>query len=224
MDAGFGDGIVADGERTPSGGLGLRLRLASVFALFLSGLIAPEAAEPKTPDEPSWKLEPGYNHVGSLAPSAAAPIEQLLVGADGIKEKYDDWGVECTNGDVGKQCAAGQFHEDPKSGVIVFAIQVYPSEQLGTRVLIRMPLGLRLSEGVRLELDTQPSEQHADVATCLPEGCVVLLIMSEGTIDIMKAAQVLTVSAISFASGGKLTFRISLKGFPRSLKRLEELQ
>ncbi|MGO7867436.1 invasion associated locus B family protein, partial [Rhizobium ruizarguesonis] len=59
---------------------------------------------------------------------------------------------------------------------------------------------LKLSEGVRLELDTQPSEQHADVATFLPEGCVVLLIMSDRTVDIMKAAQELTVSATSFAS------------------------
>jgi invasion protein IalB len=204
--------------------LGLRLRLASVLALLLSGLVGPEAAERKNFDEASLRMESGYNSAGSLAPSAAAPIEQLLVGADGIKEKYDDWGVECAIVDVGKQCAAGQFHEDPESGVAVFAIQVWPSEELGTRALIRMPLGLKLSEGVRLELDTQTSEQHADVATCLPEGCVVLLIMSDGTIDIMKAAQMLTVSATSFASGGKLTFRISLKGFPRSLQRLEELQ
>jgi invasion protein IalB len=87
-----------------------------------------------------------------------------------------------------------------------------------------MPLGLKLSDGVRLELDTQPSKQHADVATCLPDGCVVLLIMSDATIGILNAAQVLTVSATSFASGGKLTFRVSLKGFPRSLERLDELR
>jgi invasion protein IalB len=48
--------------------------------------------------------------------------------------------------------------------------------------------------------------------------------MSDRTVDIMKAAQLLTVSATSFASGGTLTFRISLKGFSRSLERLEELQ
>ncbi|WP_260694721.1 invasion associated locus B family protein [Rhizobium leguminosarum] len=194
------------------------------MALLLSGLVGPEAAQRKNSDEASWRVESGFNRAGSLALGAAAPSEQLLVAADGIKEKYDDWGVECAVVDVGKQCAAGQFHEDPKSGLVAFAIQVYPSEELGTRVLIRMPLGLKLSDGVRLELDTQPSKQHADVATCLPDGCVVLLIMSDATIDILKAAQVLTVSATSFASGGKLTFRVSLKGFPRSLERLDELR
>lgn len=199
----------------------------SVFALFLFPSLAAEgAAERRTMDGPSWRLERGHKASGETdrRTRTEASTEQLLNGESGVKEKYDDWGVECIVVDAGKRCAASQFYEDPKTGMVVFAIQVYPSEEGGTRVLIRMPLGLNLSEGVRLKLDTQPAEQHAGVATCLPDGCLVLLRMSNINLNIMKAAQGLMISATSFASNEDLVFRVSFRGFSRSIERMEELR
>lgn len=145
-------------------------------------------------------------------------------GADSLKESYGDWAVECNIVETWKKCSIGQFQYDQQQHAIMFSIEILPPENGDYRGSVRMPFGLKLSDGIRLKLDKQAVEQRGSFATCLLNGCLVPLIFSGSSIEAMKTGKTVVVSATAFSGGQSPTFNVSLKGFAAAIERLRELQ
>ncbi|MGV1822379.1 invasion associated locus B family protein [Agrobacterium sp. CG160-95] len=182
----------------------------------------------QSPDSRRYLLdEPGLAQTVSNDDSGAGNgdnAKKLANGADRIKEIYGDWAVECRMVEAKRACSMGQFYHNANTGMVMFAIELFPPENGLTKMLLRMPLGLRLSEGINLRLDDESSGQHAGIVTCTQEGCLVPLTLSASSIDTMKKAGSLKVSGMAFAEGANPVFHVSLKGFSLSFERLETMR
>lgn len=219
-------------ERVISGGKWVYV-LAAIFVLLNNS--AQASAGHLFDEEKSWLRESGTllvepnnrwqldMHV-SPQTSDEEQTSTLPNGADGLKENYGDWGVECRIVEERRKCSVGQYQYNQQQRVTIFSIEILLSEDGNYSVLMVMPFGLNLSDGVLLRLDDQAADQRASFLTCLPSGCLAPLKFSPDTIETMKRAKDMRVSATAFGGGQSPTFIVSLKGFSNAIQRLKDLQ
>lgn len=91
-------------------------------------------------------------------------------GVDALKESFGDWAVECKIAGAARTCSMGQHRRDTKTGQIVIAIAIFLTENGSTKIVILMPFGLALAQGIQLRLDNWSAEQTAQFATCIVDG------------------------------------------------------
>lgn len=144
-------------------------------------------------------------------------------GADYFKETYGDWGVECTIVEFRRSCSVGQSQYD-QVHTTIYSIAIYPPENGESKVVILMPFGLKLSEGVTLKIDNLPSQQNANFVTCIKNGCIIVLRFSDKTLDILKTSNILKIGSVSFSSGESTTVNASLRGFSAAIERLRNIK
>lgn len=207
--------------------------LAAIL-LLLSGSAQAYANRPSQDDRtsPIGRLvmaDPNYRRLSEAQgrPQVSGPEQpptSLPNGADALKESYGDWAVECSIVEARKKCSVGQFQYDQQQRAVIFSIEVLPPEDGGYKIAVMMPFGLNLPDGIRLKLDDGSAEQRGSFATCLPNGCLVPLKFTDSSIEAMKVAKILKVSATAFGDRQNPTFNVSLKGFSSAIERLEDLQ
>ncbi len=144
--------------------------------------------------------------------------------ANSVREGFEDWAVECKIIEAARRCSMGQYHEDKKTGRTIIAIAIFPPADGLTRVLVLMPFGLSLSQGIRLKMDGQPAAQIAPFATCVADGCLVPMVFSGDSIDALKHAGTLAIAATVHGTSTEQMFEISLKGFAAAYGRLISLK
>lgn len=145
-------------------------------------------------------------------------------GVDTLKEGFGDWAVECKIVGAARRCSMGQYQQDRKTGRTVIAIAISPTENGSTKIMILMPLGLELAEGIRLKLDNWSVDHTEQFTTCISDGCLVPIAFSDATMEALKQAKTLTIAATVSSSGTSLAFNISLKGFAAAYARLMSLR
>ncbi|MGK9264083.1 invasion associated locus B family protein [Sinorhizobium meliloti] len=145
-------------------------------------------------------------------------------GADALKETYGDWAVECTVIGIQNKCSLVPSQHDQQQRASMFSVEILIAESGENRLAVMMPFGLNLADGIRLTLDDRPAEQRGSFATCLPNGCLVPLTLPDASIEAIKKAKNLRVSATAFGGGQGPTFTVSLKGFSTAIERLKNLQ
>lgn len=219
-------------KRVISGGKSVYV-LAAIFVLLNNS--AQASAGHLFDEEKSWLRESGTLLVEpsnrwqldmqvSPQTSDEEQTSTLPNGADGLKENYGDWGVECRIVEERRKCSIGQYQYNQQQRVTIFSIEILLSEDGNYSVLMIMPFGLNLSAGVLLRLDDQAADQRAGFLTCLPSGCLAPLKFSPDTIETLKQGKDMRVSATAFGGGQSPTFIVSLKGFSNAIQRLKELQ
>lgn len=144
-------------------------------------------------------------------------------GAD-VKESFGDWAVQCRKPGSIMQCRMGQYQEDTKTGRMVFAMEISPPDIGGAKVVIMLPFGLQVTDGIRLKLDDNLAVQNAKFATCIPIGCLVLLKLTIANLEAVRQANKFQIIPKIYGSGSPAPFSVSLRGFSAAYARLQDLQ
>jgi invasion protein IalB len=151
----------------------------------------------------------------------AAPNSTLPNGATSLNETYQDWVVLCgaTEGG-GRACVMTQQQHKQDTGQLVLAAEftrVTKDSATGSLVL---PFGLKLSEGVTLQVDDGPVSKPLPFATCLPAGCIVQLSFDAAAVKALRSGTVAKLVAKAHDSGQNVQLGISLKGFASAHDRV----
>lgn len=147
--------------------------------------------------------------VAATLPAAAAPQPG---------QKFGDWSVGCEQIEGGQLCNISQSMRNEESKqTLVVAIARPP--QGDPQFLIRVPLGVILTEGVGIKVDDGPAARIPFIQ-CLPNGCQTIVPMQADTVTRMKGGNVLNISFVA-PGGGVVTAPMSLKGFTAGFDSLK---
>ena len=140
-------------------------------------------------------------------------------GATSLNEAYQDWTVLCATSEKGRICLMTQQQRKSDTNQLVLAAEfnaVSANEMKGTLVL---PFGLRLADGVVLQIDEQALSAPLPFATCLPTGCIIAADFDAGMVKALRAGAALKLTAKAHDTGQNVLFSISLKGFAATQDR-----
>ena len=96
----------------------------------------------------------------------------------------------------------------------------YPPGQDVAKGRMLLPLGILLSEGVRMQIDDQGATV-LPVRYCDKQGCHVFLNLADDVISMLKKGNNVTLSYV-LSSNKRLTFPVSLTGFSKIIKTLSK--
>ena len=207
---------------------------ASVVSLVLSGSVAHTAIGSSVNDAGLETAGKGFSMVEGEEGSTPRVLPEngnpatvdrpaFPDGPDAIQERYGDWGVECKSVDRAMSCSMSQIHYNPSKGLLLFSIEIFPSREGQTNIQITMPFGLELSEGIRLQLDNQPAGPKANFATCLQQGCLVGIKISNELLEMIRNAENLRIVSTAYGADEHPAINVSLSGFSAALDRLKRL-
>lgn len=155
------------------------------------------------------------------APPQGAPV--LPNGATSISEVYGAWTVQCRIIRNEKICTFNQVLTNQATEQVGFAIDLLPSEGsvLGH---VLLPLGIRLADGLVLQVDTHDPASKLQFTHCVATGCIAAVQFNDANIKALEAGTRLAARVTVETSGLPLTFQISLAGFGAALARTSQLQ
>lgn len=139
------------------------------------------------------------------------------------QETYQDWTVACTTKDGVLGCTMSQQQRHSTSRQLVLAVELVPAKEGGMAGHIVLPFGLRLRDGVTVQVDDKPATPPVPFSTCLPVGCVVPIAFDAGASARLRAGEVLKLAAAANDDGKTVSFSVSLKGFSAARDRLKAL-
>ncbi len=157
----------------------------------------------------------------STFPVMAQEKAELPGGASSLRETYQDWTVQCQVVNNVKQCAISQ-QQQQQNGQRVLAVEFQPNSEGGVSGIAVMPFGLKLSEGVKLQIDDQAELPAIAFSTCLPAGCILPIQLDAKNVAASQAGQALKLKSAS-VDGREMTLPVSLKGFSAALDRVSKL-
>ena len=144
-------------------------------------------------------------------------------GASSLVETYEDWGVICrAPGDL-TSCLARQVQSNNQTKQVVLTAEIAKLPDGKFAGALMLPLGLSLAQGAQLKLADTPLGSARPFSTCLPQGCLVPLDITDDVIAKLKAGSAITVAVTTAAPAQPLTFTVSLKGLSGALNRVNEL-
>ncbi|RZI57259.1 MAG: invasion associated locus B family protein, partial [Zymomonas sp.] len=101
----------------------------------------------------------------------------------------------------------------------VLLVELRPAEDGRLRGNLILPFGLALQKGATFAVDDLPPGKPAPFRTCLPVGCVVSLLFTDGITQSLRSGTKLIVKAQASDPEAEVPFSISLKGFDAALQR-----
>ena len=156
----------------------------------------------------------------AAAPAAAAPAAEKDTAKDKTAKTEALWTKRCeTEGEKKGQCELFQRLIVKETGkrVVEFAVG-YPEKKDEARGVIVLPLGILLTEGVKLQIDAGQTFS-VKPRYCGPEGCYAYVNLNKQMLDLMRKGK---EAGISFQTlqGKTITVKLSLEGFGKSLKEI----
>ena len=130
------------------------------------------------------------------------------------------WAKRCeTEGEKKGQCELFQRLVVKETGkrVVEFAVG-YPEKKEEARGVIVLPLGILLTEGVKMQIDGGQSFTFKP-RYCGPEGCFAFVNMNKQMLDIMRKGKEASLT-FQTVQGQNLTVKMSLEGFGKTLKEI----
>lgn len=166
--------------------------------------------------------------VGGMTALIASATLAQSTDPDSLREGFRDWSVNCetipadaaTNPGQ-RVCEMVQQINQQESGQRVLAFSLRINAEGNPVAVLIAPFGLRLSEGLRLQIGEEQVAQFG-FETCLPEGCLVIAPLQDDVIEAMQAGTDGTVVMVS-RQGEALGVPVSLMGFTAGLARLRAL-
>lgn len=150
-------------------------------------------------------------------PSPSSSI--LPNGASTLNETYDDWTVICAPGDEGRICVMSQQQRKNDTGQLVLAAEFDNVSDSAIEGKLILPFGLRLADGVVLQVDDKPASDPLPVQTCLPVGCIVPVSFDAETISALRSGTTLKLQTKAYDTGRDVLLAVSLKGFSAAQNR-----
>ncbi|WP_162894638.1 invasion associated locus B family protein [Rhizobium terrae] len=169
-------------------------------------------------------MEKFMAHAQTQTPTSAQVLAQtssstLPNGASSLNESYQDWVVLCSASDKGRLCVMTQQQRRQDTDQLVLAMElssISANEIKGTLVL---PFGLRLADGVTLQIDDGAVSKPLAFTTCLPAGCIVPLSLDAAMVKALRAGTVLRLVTKAHDTGQNVGLSVSLKGFAAAQDR-----
>lgn len=155
------------------------------------------------------------------APPQGTPV--LPNGATSISEVYGAWTVQCRIIRNEKICTFNQVLTNQATEQVGFAIDLLPSEG-GVLGHVLLPLGIRLADGLVLQVDMHDPASKLQFTHCVATGCIAAVQFNDASIKALEAGTRLAARVTVETSGQPLTFQISLAGFGAALARTSQLQ
>lgn len=147
--------------------------------------------------------------VAAAGPAAAQPQQG---------QKFGDWTVGCEQVESGQLCNISQSIRNKENNQpVVVAIARPPQGE--AQFLVRVPLGVILTEGLAIKVDDGPGARIPYIQ-CLPNGCQTIVPVEAETITRMKSGNILGISFVA-PGGGVITAPLSLKGFTAGFDSLK---
>lgn len=155
------------------------------------------------------------------AQTQAAPT--LPNGASSINETFQDWTVVCAPGNGQRSCVMSQQQRKNDTRQLVLAAEFNAVTAEEVRGSLVLPFGLRLADGVTLQIDDQDTLAVLPFGTCLPAGCLVPVSFEREAVSALRAGGMLRLKAFAHDTGKAVQFGVSLKGFSAAQNRAAEL-
>lgn len=156
-------------------------------------------------------------------PRTPAPSEAptaLPNGATSLNETYQDWVVLCAATDKGRACVMTQQQHKQDTGQLVLAAEFTQISKDTVQGSLVMPFGLKLADGVTMQIDDGPVSKPLPFFTCLPAGCIVPFSFDATTVKALRSGSVAKLVAKAHDSGQNVQLGISLKGFASAQDRV----
>ena len=140
------------------------------------------------------------------------------------QKTLDNWIVRCNGTEPANveekrgKCEIFQrlvFKQNGKR-LMEFAIGFPASKDVAHGIVI-LPLGMRLEEGARLQVDDGPVMKFK-VRYCLADGCYAYLSLNDNVLDQMRKGKDVGLMFSLGAKGEKKKVLMSLKGFTKALR------
>lgn len=160
-----------------------------------------------------------YAQTKAPTSSASSGVSALPNGATSLNETYQDWAVLCQADEKGRACVMTQQQRKQDTNQLVLAVELNKLAKDEIRGNLVLPFGLRLADGVAIQVDDGPAEKLAFV-TCLPAGCIVPLVFDTTMIKAVRSGTAIKVVAKAYDSGQSVQLAISLKGFAAAQDRV----
>ena len=151
----------------------------------------------------------------------AAQTEAPQNGAEIETQNFEDWALRCqpASGTQPKICRIQQNLVAKTSGKSVLHIvagRFGPEKVLGAVIFV--PVGVRLSPGLRIQIDERPPRVFA-FEICDSATCQARVVLEGDLLDELKAG---LTGQVKFqnAAGKVRSFPVSLKGFTAALRAL----
>jgi len=158
----------------------------------------------------------------SLALVAGLSLARLPASAQGVvKSVQGDWQVRCDTPPDAKAevCALMQSvtaEDRPNVGLTVIILKT--ADQKGLMMRVLAPLGVLLTEGLRLKIG-QKLLGPTGFVYCIPNGCVAEFSMDEKLVTLLKSGQEANFIIFSKPEEG-IGIPVSLAGLGQGLARL----
>ncbi len=162
-----------------------------------------------------------------MATAFAEPAKTYSVGFDRPQsvvsqrqEDYQDWRVSCVETDGETRCILQQQLLNMKTNQSILSLELeMPSDGSGEGTII-MPLGMAVDRDSSLQIDDAEDLRRLKIETCVPAGCISHFEIDTDFMRAMRRARTLKVQLYSAtAEGRRVTFPLSLEGFPQALDR-----
>ncbi|ENN89672.1 invasion associated locus B family protein [Rhizobium freirei PRF 81] len=160
--------------------------------------------------------------IGMLAAQSAG-ASSFPGGASSLVETYDDWGVVCQIQNNAPACVIRQVQTNNQTNQVVLTVEIGKAADGKFQGVLLLPLGLALAQGAQLKIDDNSIGAPLAFSTCVPQGCLVPLVLEADTITKLRAGKALNVTVSAANPAKPVTFAVSLKGFSGALNRVAEL-
>lgn len=157
---------------------------------------------------------------------AAGSLSAQTTGPDLLQETYRDWIVRCETPKAAEDAAAPsrrcemvQELSQAESGQRVLTLVVQAVAEGGARLTLITPFGVRLSEGVAIDMGEERLLQLG-FRTCLAQGCIASAALDRDAMDRLAGGTAASVRMTIDANGQPLAVETSLAGFDAAWARL----
>ena len=153
------------------------------------------------------------------SPAMAAPLPG---GAGSLVETFQDWVVACQAQESTTSCVMRQVQTNTQTNQSVLTLELRNVAGGKLEGALLLPFGLALAKGVTLKNDDAAIGTLA-FSTCVPQGCLVPMGLDATQVTKLRSGTALNVGATGLNPAQPVALKISLKGFPAALNRVQDL-
>ena len=158
---------------------------------------------------------------GGVCAATPTVMQEAVAEVSTVEEQTppSSWITECDDQEEGSICTIEHtiLVAKTRQRLVTVTFKIEPDAPLPA-LMIRLPLGLFLPDGIEFQIDAQDS-QHLPIQTCNAEGCYAGSTVSQEMLASLMAGEGLTVTFRNLAKKA-MTVPVPLVGFGPAYRRV----
>ena len=139
------------------------------------------------------------------------------------EEVFSDWKVSCGKDSARSTCVLSTIADGGTDWPRMEVVELQSGPD-GLNGFLLFPFGLALNNGATLAVDGGSVSDPIRFRTCLPQGCILPLVLEAREVDIWRRGEVLNAYVVTLAGDRVLNFTVSLDGFSEAFDRMQVLR